>query len=196
MDKTRVTGIAGGIGSGKSVVSRILRLQGHDVYDCDFEARRLMEAPDGVIRPQLLAKFGPEIYTDGGVLNRRYLSGIMFSDPDILKWVNATVHSAVGADISAWIDRSEEEHVWIESAILAGSGLTALCDDVWLVEAPEDVRLRRAVKRGMAPEDAEHRIRSQQDEEMLLRQSGVRIHEIANGPDDNVLGRIYQLLIL
>lgn len=196
MDNTRVTGIAGGIGSGKSVVSRILRLQGQDVYDCDFEARRLMEAPDGEIRPNLIAKFGSGIYTDGGNLNRRYLSEVMFSDPEILKWINATVHSAVRADISKWIDRSDKERVWIESAILAGSGLTALCDDVWLVTAPEEERFRRAVKRGMSPEDAGRRISSQRDEEMLLRRSGLPVHEIDNGRDDNVLGRIYQLLIL
>ncbi len=191
--KPRVTGIAGGIGSGKSVVSRILRLQGHSVYDCDIEARRLMEDTGGTLRPLLADRFGADIFTAEGYLDRRRLAALMFSDPETLAWVNSAVHSAVRADIAEWVASSTEERVWIESAILASSGLTAACDDVWMVTAPEEVRLERAIGRGMSAEDARRRIEAQREEESLLRRSGVPVAEVANGPDDTLLDRIEQL---
>ncbi|MDE7161089.1 MAG: dephospho-CoA kinase [Muribaculaceae bacterium] len=194
--KIRVTGIAGGLGSGKSMVSRILRLQGHDVYDCDHEARLLMEDAGHGVRAVLIERFGTDIFPGGGGLDRGRLAGLMFSDAEILAWVNATVHGAVREDVRAWIGDAAShgvKRVWIESAILAGSGLTEVCDDVWLVTAPEEVRLDRAEGRGMSRTDAARRIASQREETRLLMDAGLPVAEIANGPDDTLLDRLAQL---
>lgn len=87
----RVVGITGGIGSGKSVVSRILRLNGFPVYDCDIMARNIMERDVEVVSV-LKSILGEETYDCNGCLDRNYVSGKIFSDKVLLDSVNATVH--------------------------------------------------------------------------------------------------------
>ena len=96
-----VIGITGGIGSGKSVVSRLLRLMGVPVYDCDREAKRLMcESVD--IREALIKVAGAEVYDAAGRFNRAYLASFMFGDAKRVAMVNGIVHPVVRTDFKAW----------------------------------------------------------------------------------------------
>ncbi|MDE6458817.1 MAG: dephospho-CoA kinase, partial [Muribaculum sp.] len=85
---TSLIAIAGGIGSGKSVVSRILRAMGCKVYDCDSEARRLMDN-DEVIKCRLAEMIAPEVILHDRSIDRRRLAEIVFADRRKLETLNS-----------------------------------------------------------------------------------------------------------
>ena len=162
-------GVTGGIGSGKSVVSRLLRLMDVPVYDCDSEAKRLM-CSDESVRKALIAAVGDEVYCADGSLNRAYLSAYMFGYPERVAQVNAIVHPTVRADFKAWAQRMRCAVVAVESAILYEAGVNADVDAVWLVYAPEALRLQRAMQRDGADEVAiRRRMQSQMSDEQMLQ---------------------------
>lgn len=158
-----VIGVTGGIGCGKSVVSRLLRLMGVPVYDCDSEAKRLMHE-SGAIREALIKVVGDEVYDATGRLNRAYLASYMFGDAGKVALVNSIVHPVVRADFKEWARRSGAV-VAVESAILFEAGMEADVNAVWVVHAPENVRLQRAVSRDKSSEKAvRSRMRCQMSE--------------------------------
>lgn len=163
MKTATIIGLTGGIGVGKSFVSRILRLMGYKVYDCDYEAKRLMVAEIDV-RNKLISRFGHECYMEDGTLNRTYLASIIFGNKEELKWMNSLIHSAVKKDLQARIEQ-EASIFFVESAILFSSGVSNLCDEVWVIDAPKELRIKRALGRGGVREDIERRILIQEVEE-------------------------------
>lgn len=197
--------ICGGIGSGKSVVSRICRLNGFTVYDCDAEAKRLMqESPE--LREGIIQLLGEEAYLSDGGLDRRFVADRIFSDKEMLARMNSLVHGAVRRDVQSRL-ATVTGISFVESAIPATSGLLDICDGVWLVTADEKVRVRRAVERqlgagsvgGHVPERGEvekeiwRRVESQREEERRVRSCGLPLHEIENG-EDSLLRQVGALL--
>ncbi len=172
----QVVGITGGIGSGKSVVSRFLRAMGYAVYDSDAEAKRIMDG-DEALKKQLSEIFGADIYAVGR-LDRRALAGKVFSDASALARLNAAVHPAVRADFRRWAEaHGDAPIVFMESAILAESGFTDMVDAVWLVEAPEEIRVARIVRRdSCSSQEARQRIRAQWSDEIKERYASVVLH--------------------
>ncbi len=163
MGKARLIGITGGIGAGKSVVSRILRLKGFPVYDCDSEAKRIM-AESEEIRSNLIKRFGQECLRNGKELNRELIASRIFNDSDSREWLNHMVHSAVSRDLKEW-HKGNTSIGFVESAIMHTSGLDMLCDKIWLVDAPENLRMDRAMNRGGITEsDLISRMESQKNE--------------------------------
>lgn len=176
-------GICGGIGSGKSVVSRILRLRGMPVYDCDLEAKRIMDSSEEVL-DALYERYGDAVSPKGGPICRPELARRVFGSEEERIWLNGLVHGLVREDVArrhAVCADEGKQRFYVESAILASSGLAAMCDEVWLVTAPEDIRVVRTIARDSLPEDAiRSRIRSQRDEERLLNASGIPVRIIDN----------------
>ena len=149
----KIIGITGGIGSGKSYVAAVLQERFDiPVYDCDREAKRLT-ATDADIRQKLIALVGDEVFR-GGILNKKCLADFLFASPENASQVNAIIHPAVLTDFAKW-SREQQQHevVGLESAILFDSGLDGMADRVIFVDAPEEVRLRRAMLRDTASEE-------------------------------------------
>ena len=166
-----IIGVTGGIGSGKSVVSHLLRLMDVPVYDCDREAKRLMYE-SVAIREALTEAIGAEVYDAAGQLNRSYLASYMFGDAERVAQVNRIVHPVVRADFKAWAQQSGKSVVAVESAILFEAGMAADVDAVWAVHAAEDVRLQRAVKRDASHAEAvRSRMRSQLSEQEYVERA-------------------------
>lgn len=164
MSESVIVGITGGIGSGKSVVSRILRLNGFPVYDCDIEAKRIMH-DDLKVRESLCGIVGKEVYGLDGRLDRAYMARCIFSDPMLRNEVNVVVHKAVLDDFIRFCMTSPGRMVFCESAILVTSGFDKFCDFILMVDAPESLRVERVVARnGMQPDELRRRIESQKDE--------------------------------
>ena len=142
-------GITGGIGSGKSFVSRCLK-EGFSVqvYDTDREAKRLMLEHEG-IRADLIALLGEEVYTAAG-LNKPLLVAYIFSSPENAQKVNAIVHPRVKEDFRNWAFRQEQaggQLVGVESAILFESGFDREVDKTLTVSAPLELRITRVIER-------------------------------------------------
>lgn len=151
--------IIGGIGSGKSVVSRLLSLMGYPVYDCDSNAKRLMDESEDIHRG-LVDIFGSPAVTPEGI-NRAYIASIAFKDAEKLSKLNSMVHPAVLHDFDRWAQQNGEI-VFVETAILSESGMSKSVDAVWSVEAPLECRVERVmVRNAMSREDVMRRISSQ-----------------------------------
>lgn len=153
-------GITGGIGSGKSTICRALAAAGYPVYDTDKEAKRIIvENPE--VRSKMIALFGEDIY-DEDVYYTDRVAAQVFADPEKLAALNAIVHPAVCADVRQW---ANEKEAFVESAILYSSGLADLCDKVVWVDAPEDIRIARTIRRdGTNIDKVRARIRAQRDD--------------------------------
>ena len=172
MMKAIKIGITGGIGSGKSVVARMLRVMDIPVYDTDAEAKRLMQT-DANIRIGLTNLVGEELYA-GHALNRELLASYMFGHAERVAQVNAVVHPRVRGDFRRWATERalSVPVVGIESAILLEAGFRNEVDVVVMVYAPEEVRIVRAMSRDAAVrESVVKRIRSQMDDEEKRRLS-------------------------
>lgn len=173
----RLIGLTGGIGTGKSTVARILRLRGYEVYDCDLEAKRLMDESMEV-RRSLRDRWGEEIYSAEGELDRRKVAEYVFADRREKGWLDSLVHGLVRDDVKRWaathIDYSHDT-VFVESAILFTSGLADMCQEVWEVAAPLDTRVERVMKRsGLTREQALARIDAQREEQKICQSRHTR----------------------
>ena len=184
-------GITGCIGSGKSVVSKILRTLGIPVYDCDSEAKRVMHT-NADIRRELMENFGNECYPDGKELDRRYLAGIIFDNPQALKTINAIVHPRVKQDFEEWSIHRHCPIVAMESAIIFESGFQDTVDSIIAVYAPKETCIERAALRsGSSHEEIEKRLKNQMAPEALIQKSDYIIY---NDNKDALLPQIASLL--
>lgn len=164
MNKTHVTLICGGIGSGKSIVSRIVATLGYAVYDTDSQARRIMDSS-----PEILAAIEKDVCPGcivDGVLNRQTVAQVVFKDKKRLELLNEIVHGAVRDDIRVFAEAHSGERVFVETAIPNTGCLCDMVDDVWVVTAPESVRIERVMKRnGLDAKQVKARIDSQRADE-------------------------------
>jgi len=140
-------GITGGIGSGKSLVSRIFHSLGAPVYDADSRAKKLMTT-DGILVSQIKKEFGTLSYLPDGSLDRVYISKATFGHPDRLERLNQLVHPRVADDYSNWV-ASHRQSVYVlkEAALLYEAGSYKALDKVIVVTAPESIRLKRVLER-------------------------------------------------
>lgn len=166
MDNLKIIGITGGIGSGKSVVSRILRCNGFKVYDCDWHARFLMENSSAV-KKEITAIIGKDAYEEDGKLNRKLLSDKIFTNPEIRNSVNKIVHKCVREDIKNSV-KGDKGVCFIESAILFTSAIYKMCCGILLVEAPEEIKIKRVWQRNKMDAEAVKRVMESQKKEQEM----------------------------
>ncbi len=139
-------GITGGIGTGKSIVSRVFALLGIPVYDSDSAAKRLMhEQPELVT--QIKNLFGSEAYTANGALNRQFLATTAFHNPEKLQQLNALVHPQVRLDFETWARKHTAPYVLKEAALIFEAGSDKQLDKVISVFSPMELRIERLLKR-------------------------------------------------
>jgi dephospho-CoA kinase len=140
-------GITGGIGSGKSLVCRIFHALGVPVYDADSRAKIVMTT-DGILIDQIKKEFGTLSYNEEGELNRELLSRTVFNQPDRLAKLNSLVHPRVAWDYNQWLgEQSSARYCIKEAALLFESGSAQLLDKIIVVEAPDEIRIRRVLQR-------------------------------------------------
>lgn len=194
---TRLIAITGGIGSGKSVVSKLLRIIGYTVYDCDERAKWVM-THDEQLRRELCELFGPDTFlsssNDEWALNKPFLASRIFSSAEALAQMNACVHPAVARDMQRMLAADKGALFFFESAILYESGFDQLSmpDEVWTVSAPLDMRILRAMQRDNAPrEKILGRIESQMSQEEKEQRAN---HIILNDDKHSLIAQVRALL--
>lgn len=159
--------LSGGIGSGKSVVARMLSVMGYDVYDCDTRARNLIDTNEEIKRA-IAGAIGPASIAADGSLDRQYVGSIVFRDKEKLARLNEITHAAVRADLCRWHQNGCKGNVrFVETAILYQSGIDRMVDAVIEVAAPIETRISRIIARNSlaGSEGRQHaidRINSQQ----------------------------------
>jgi dephospho-CoA kinase len=142
---TKIIGLTGGIGSGKTTIANEFRSFGVPVYIADDEARILMQSTEVI--HEIKTVFGNAVFDDDQ-LNREKLAQIVFNDHEKLGQLNAIVHPAVKKHFSEWISNHKEATFIIyEAAILFESGAYKNCDFIITVTAPVEIRIQRVVER-------------------------------------------------
>ncbi len=190
-------GLTGGIGAGKTTVSDYLKEKGYTVLDADLVAREIVE-PGTETLLTLAETFGKDIIDPDGSLNRGRLADIAFSDPKQKKLLDRIMHGKV---IKILLDRaktmSDQQLVFMDVPLLFESGMDQYMDQVWLVDADDEVRILRVMDRdGSSREEVLNRIRYQlgRDEKkekahFILDNSGVK------GSLYNQIDKILNILI-
>lgn len=185
-------GLTGGIGSGKSEVSKRLAARGAVVIDADKIAREVVEpGTSGLAR--VVGVFGDEVLHPDGSLNREKLGTIVFADPDKLATLNGIVHPLVGERVAELQSRTADDAIMVyDVPLLAENRLAPMYDVVIVVDAADEVRIARlAEHRGMPEHDAKARIAAQ-----ATRQDRLAIADIVidnEGDLDDLETRVAQV---
>jgi dephospho-CoA kinase len=142
---TKIIGLTGGIGSGKTTIANYFYSLGIPIYIADDEAKKLMNSVE--IKDAIINTFG-EAIVENGNLNRGKLAKIVFDNPEDLKKLNAIIHPAVKSHFKKWLLQHEKAmYIIYEAAILFESGSFKNCDYIITVTAPIESRIERVIKR-------------------------------------------------
>lgn len=187
---SKTIGITGGIGSGKSIVGKILQLMNYPVYSSDQRAKEIMHE-DQFIITGLKELFGEEAYLDSH-LNRSYIATQIFQDDSLRIAMNNLVHPAVRADFQDWIKQQKSSILFQESALLFETGNYKLFDGIILVSAPEEVRMQRIkVRDQLTDEQVQARFNAQLSEEEKMKLTS---HIIYNDGNELLVPQILNFL--
>jgi len=168
----KIIGVTGGIGSGKSSVARILKDLGAAVIDADVLAKSVTSA-GGKAFDELVGYFGEEIVGDDGEIDRKKLAHAAFSDEEKLKMLNAITHKHIAEKIYDTVEVLKNTGKWdtivIDAPIPIEKGFIDLADEIWVVVADRETRIRRAMERsGYTYDEVAARIDSQMSEDEYL----------------------------
>ncbi len=171
-----VIGLTGGIASGKSAVRFFLEKKYRaSTIDADVEGHRVLQSPEMLV--ELTKEFGTDILNEIGLVDRKKLGSIVFADPAKLSRLNEITHPAICREIARKVedyraDRQKRPLLVLEAIELLRTPLVGLVDEVWVVDAPEDVRIERIMKRqGLTEEEAEERIARQMSAEEYAKRA-------------------------
>ena len=167
---TKIIGLTGGIGSGKTTVATIFKAHGLPVYIADEAGKEVMKDPSILLAIQ--KAFGQTVF-ENGVLDRKKLASLVFSDKEKLQQLNAIVHPAVARHFASWLENHRNfDYVIYESAILFESGGDTKCHAVITVVASESIRIQRVIQRDAASkEQILQRMKAQWTDEQRLEKS-------------------------
>ena len=163
---TLVVGLTGGIASGKSTVGSLLRKRGFVVSDSDTLVAELYQ-PGARGTEQVRRLFSDDLLDAAGGVDKKKLADVVFHDADELERLEAVIHPLVGAAFSKLVEESPGIVVF-EVPLLAETGGGERYDYVVTVEADPDLRIERAVARGVDEESARARLRAQADSESRI----------------------------
>ena len=147
----KIIGLTGGIGSGKSTISKEFKCNSIPVYDSDTRAKILMNSSK-VLKAKLIEFFGSSAYSNG-FLNKKYISNLIFNDSSALNKINSIVHPEVFDDFINWKSRLNNDFVIYESALIFESGSYKLNDYNILVISDINKRIERVTKRDNVKKD-------------------------------------------
>jgi len=163
-----IVGVTGGIGSGKSEVMRRFQARGIEAFDADDMARVVVE-PGRPALDDIVRELGPEMLTAQGQLNRPALRALVFSNPDIKRWLEQLLHPLINRELQERLARAQSPYALLVSPLLFESGQNRLVDRVLAVDAPRELQLTRASHRDNSePKQIEAIINSQMDREERL----------------------------
>jgi len=188
--KPRLIGITGGMGSGKSTVSKILRHLNYKVYNSDIRGKELIGEVRS-IRDQLESIFGDEIFNNNK-LDAKALSRKVFKDDSSLQKINSIIHPEVEKDFNSWIaSNSNDKYLFKESALLFETGAFRHLDKTILIIADKDLRINRVLERDVdrSKKEIENIISKQIDEYEASKLADVILY---NNQDDLLLPRVIE----
>ena len=190
----KVIGLTGGIGSGKSTVSRFLAELGAVIIDADKVGHEALK-PETELWREVVAAFGRQTLTPDGDIDREKLGEIAFSNPDSLVRLNRIMHPRLYEVVKTQIEECRRQGtgvVVLEVPLLIEAGWTSLVDKIWVTVASEATVLRRLQERtGLSEPESLARIRSQLSSTERVRYADVTID--TDGELDELRARVEKL---
>jgi dephospho-CoA kinase len=158
----RIIGLTGGIGTGKTTVSNYLASQYQlPILDADIYAREAVQLGSPIL-DKIIERYGSGVQLPDGMLNRKRLGEIVFSDPSQRQWLEQQIHPYVGDRITAELDTLVAPTVVVVVPLLFEAGMTDLVTEIWVVSCAPEQQLRRMIERDhLTLEQARDRINSQ-----------------------------------
>jgi dephospho-CoA kinase len=190
---TKIIGLTGGIGSGKTIVAKYIEALGIPVYIADDEARKIMETDQ--VLDLIRNEFGEEVI-DNHKLNRKKLAQLVFNNSEKRDKLNKIVHPLVKKHFDLWIKMNENaQFVVKEAAILFESGSYKYCDAIITVTSPLETRIQRVMQRDKSDRASVlKRIESQWTDEQRIAKSDFVIHNISVDATYKQIEQILNLL--
>ncbi len=152
-----LVGVTGGIGSGKSLVCSVFEHLGRTVLHADLVAQEI-SSTNPVVRREITKLLGAGAYRGDGPMERAYVAGRVFADHALLRALNGIIHPRVIAEIEkrvlALTQGQRRPYVLVEAALIYESGMDKLLDQVIVVDADEETRVRRVTERDGVGRDA------------------------------------------
>lgn len=163
-----IVGLTGGIGSGKSVVAKILEVLDCKIYNSDDRAKAVYFIPE--IKNKVIDLLGEKTYITPNEIDKKYISEKIFSDPNLLQQLNQIIHPAVKHDFELFVSRQNPKDIIIkESAILFETGIYKTAESNILVIAPRQIKTSRIIQRnGLSAEEIESRMNQQWADEKKI----------------------------
>jgi len=184
-------GLTGGIGSGKSTVSRLLAERGAVIVDADVIAREVVE-PGTPGLAAVVDAFGPGIVADDGSLDRPALAAVVFADPEARRRLDGIVHPLVRARATEVAGAAPPDAVVVNDVpLLVETGQAAAYDLVLVVEADTETRVARLVQRGLTADDARARMAAQATDEQRRAVADVVLDN--SGTEDELAAQVDRL---
>lgn len=167
---TKIIGLTGGIGSGKTTIANHLKSLGIPVYNSDEQAKKILYLPETI--KSLKSVFGNSIFSNN-LLDKEKLSKLVFNYPIQLKLLNQIIHPAVKVDFDKWLFENKNAKLVIkEAAILFESGSYKDCDAIISISAPQELRIQRVINRDLATyEEVMAKINNQWTDDMRNKKS-------------------------
>lgn len=189
--KPIITGVTGGIGSGKSYICRIISTLGFPVYNCDAEAKKLMNTNKHIIN-SLKQLIGENSYDSEGNLNKPIIAQFLFANEENAHKINSVVHPVVKEDFRSWASAQNADLIFMESAILFESGFNDVVDNVITITAQPETRIERTIRRdNTTREQVIARMNQQMQDEERVRLSD---YIICNNTNNNVEQQIKTII--
>lgn len=192
--KTKVIGLTGMSGAGKSTACKMFREAGFYVIDCDGICREIVKKGTPCFK-EIVSGFGSGILTAEGELNRRLMGKIIFSDPNKRIKLNGIMYPYVSYSVIKQIIFSNSEYTVLDAPTLFESGLENICEKIVSVAADKEVLINRiTVRDGITREEAKNRLDSQYDADFFREKSDMLI--MNNGSEEELSRKINKTICL
>lgn len=167
---TKIIGLTGGIGSGKTTIANHLKSLGIPVYNSDDQAKKILYLPETI--DSLKSAFGNVVFTNE-LFDKDKLAKLVFNNPEQLKLLNQIIHPAVKVDFENWLKANKNSPLIIkEAAILFESGSYKDCNVIISISAPQEIRIQRVIERDhLTYEEVMSRINNQWTDDMRNKKS-------------------------
>lgn len=180
---SKIIGLTGGIGSGKTTVAQYIENCGFPVYYSDDRAKTIVNDHEG-LKNRIIELLGQDSYDENGVYNRKFVAGKVFNDDELLHQLNGIIHPVVRLDFEDWVSKQTKYLVFKETALLFELKLNLQCYKSLLVTAEDNIRLKRVMDRdGKTYREVETVMNTQMPEKDKIKQADYVIYNNTNLDD-------------
>lgn len=180
---SKIIGLTGGIGSGKTTVAQYIEDCGFPVYYSDDRAKAIVNEDEN-LKTKIVELLGSQAYDDKGIYNRKFVGQKVFNDEELLQKLNAIIHPAVRQDFINWVSKQTKYLIFKETALLFELNLHLDCYKSLLVTAEDNIRLKRVMDRdGKTYREVESVMSNQMQERDKIKMADYIIYNNTNLDD-------------